>query len=451
VLLITVDCHGEYKEDKMLPLVPRIPMFGGKLAAKKKAEFASVTNNQHQSSKRYNDYRSRQLMYGGPVQRAIRADLLSLRQEFQKDLEEVWSPPSAQNAVAKRAPGRAFQIFKETFRRTKFGIIHTRCSPPRCDKEAYIQMIFSAVLDLLCAEYHENLRNPSLENETSKKCFVDRVFAVFALYALYETNPLPNFPLNINILQKKSCDNLTASELKQILSMMPMGASSDQGGRRAFRRYFRAPIRISLDQYHSLIQLRDVSMAIMDLLSCQQLSFISDMAIDCVYLIDRLKESSLLLCEYAGPSSLEGLIGSEEYYHSVVLNENEKHATTSLDTTLVSSDLLTGQQIHEDIDEVLSISSFEELIATHQQQYDRILGSISLDINRYKSNSRPSLKLNSIESILKDIIQGRHQSQNRSNSSTIRQKLQNALLRHSVQASDSRVNDYNKDQESLTC
>jgi hypothetical protein len=430
----------------MLPLVPRIPMFGGKLAAKKKTEFGNAVNSQHQSSKRH-DFRSRQLMHGGPVQRAIHADLLSLRQEFRKDLDNGWSQSSRKSyKVVNRAPGRAFRIFKETFRRTKFGIIHTRCCPPRCDKEAYIQMIFYATLELMSREFQENLHNQSLVNETVNKCFVDAIFAVFALFVLHETNPLPNFPLNDDIIYNKSCDDLSASELKHILSMMPMGASSDQGGRRAFRKYFRAPIRISLDQYYSLIQLRDVSLAVMDLLSCQQPSFVADMALDGIYIIDRLKPS-LLLCEYAGPSSVEGLIGSEEYYHSVVLNEKDKYARITANISSASSNPLINKEVHEDLDEVLSMSCFEESMILQQRQYDKLLGCISVDINRFKLNSRPSLKLKSIENILQDMIQGR-QGKSRSDFSTISQKIQSALLGHPVHASDSHVNDNNESQES---
>lgn len=428
----------------MLPLVPRIPMLGGKLAAKKKEEFGSAANNHHHTGKRH-DFRSWQLMHGGPVQRAISADLLSLRQEFRNDLEKVVSSMSRINhKVPKPAPGKAFQVFKETFRRTKFGIIHTRCCPPRCDKEAYIQMIFSATLELLSRELKENLCNRSMENETIQTSFVDAIFAVFALYVLYETNPLPHFPLNVGVLQKRSCDDLSASELKEIMSMMPMGASSDQGGRRAFRRYFRAPIRISLYHYFSLIQLRDVSMAVMDSLSysSQQPSFIRDMAVDGVCIIDRLKPL-LLLCEYSGPGSMESLVGSEEYYHSVVLNEKDKYAAKATDITSILSNIFHNKQ-GEDV----SISSLEESMTARQQQYDKLLGCISLDINRYKSNARPSVKLKAIENILQDIIQGRMR-QKRSDCSTLSQKIKNAKSsRHSVDMSGKIVYDNDVGEES---
>ena len=76
----------------MFPSIPKVPMLGGKLAAKKKVEFANGTAEIENRRTRSNgngtskhDYRIQQLMHGGPVQRALHADLLLLKSEFEKD------------------------------------------------------------------------------------------------------------------------------------------------------------------------------------------------------------------------------------------------------------------------------------------------------------------------------------------------------------------------------
>lgn len=436
-------------------------MFGGKLAAQKKREFesiheptsttpnttGSIEQHHEKSASSKLDYRVQQLMYGGPVQRAIKADVLSLRTEFRKDLSTRRVTTNNTHGMSVRnttIPGRAFAVFKETFQRTKFGIIHTRCCPPRCDKEAYIQMIYSTLLDLVYCGVRDNLLSDNTLNtmENIDGWFVDVIFAVFALYTIHETNPLPRVPLTPELLQKDSRD-LSESEIKRLLSTMSMGASYEQGGRRAYRRYFCAPIRISMDQYFSLFQVREMAFVVMDSMMDMESSLgptISDLALDGISVIDRLKDS-LLFCEYAGPSSLEGLIGSEEYYHSIYLNE--KNSLFGEATTKDLTCILDHHLVHEnpgvvDDDVLSSITSFEQSIATHQKNYDHTLGCISRFIASDKSTSRPSLKLMAVEKTLEDVLQ-RCQYQPRSNTSSLSETIQRALSGYSLENDDSEI------------
>ena len=50
-----------------------------------------------------------------------------------------------------KADGYSFQIFKQVYKKAKFGVIFTRAAPKntRIDKEAFVQMIFSTALSLL--------------------------------------------------------------------------------------------------------------------------------------------------------------------------------------------------------------------------------------------------------------------------------------------------------------
>ena len=379
------------------------------------------------------------------MQRAVKADLSLLQLQFQADLEQY---NSASNESQQQhgdshdsngyRRGMLFQVFKQTFQRTRFGIIHLRCCPPRCDRGEYLQLVYSTVLGMLRDCFH-NEQEADRDHDRDHDMFLcHATFAIFALYTIYETNPLPPVPT-------------MEQGPKQILSTLPMGASSEHGGRRSYRRSYRAAIRISQDLYSCIQRLRDLALVRMD--ACLQHELddtcrISDwkccygLAGDCIHVIDRLLQGQaqgqgqaccIQLCEYSGPASLEGLAGSEEYYHCIVLKEEEEltlhQAGPNLATVLATyananANANTnigdaGRQQQQNIDasnrllDGLEFDQFEESMQSHHARYHDILGNVASDLARNNTASRPSRQLQSIQQTLGPILDRRQKQRER--------------------------------------
>ena len=454
-------------------------MLGGKLAAKKKLEFANASPNSTSAtannSNSNQDYRIQQLMHGGPVQRALKADLLLLKSEFERDLDGFFmlmDPNASGNGsgsgrgekrsrqrLGKEAKaGTIFKLFKSTFQRTKFAIVHTRCCPPRCDTEAYIQLIYSGALDQLRSafrEYDENEIVLGRGNDLEKIYFFqwNAIFAIFALYTLYETNPLPDVPIatagtthttgtyasayNTTHGSKVPVQDVKAT--KHLLSAMPLGICAEQGGRKAHRRSYRSPIRIDPNDFSLVSRLRDLAFVWMDLCVGQQLELdcgtgtgtrtdsntrsrsrmVFGLAMDCIHVIDRL-QPSFQLSEYSGPASLEGLTGSAAYYHSVALKEQAEEDESCDADALELQEILEaastrtrrlGQVVEESenyLMEELDITPFETSLQFRRERYDDILGKVATELARNKTASNPSRQLMAIQKMLQPTLDRRN-------------------------------------------
>ena len=254
---------------------PKIPVYGGSMAEKKKREFCNDSNDltddgrkgtdkttvtaaagsRSASGKRI-DYKTKQLLGGGPVQRAIKTDLHSLQELFFQELAQrqqqrrlegekkqrrsklFGNYGTTSNALSEdmemtgmvleehERNGNTFQLFKKVYQESKFGIIFTRAAPPRIDNEQFVQLIYSAALSFLedaNVEHRNKNRNkhgngnqsseaqndddisdssdddgdghdPSLETVKSN-FYSHAAFAIYALYTLYKTNPAPHIPI----------------------------------------------------------------------------------------------------------------------------------------------------------------------------------------------------------------------------------------------------------------
>jgi hypothetical protein len=465
----------------MFPSIPKVPMLGGKLAAKKKLEFANASPNStsatanNSNSNSNQDYRIQQLMHGGPVQRALKADLLLLKSEFERDLDGFFmlvdpnasgngsgsgrgEKRSRQRLEKEAKAGTIFKLFKSTFQRTKFAIVHTRCCPPRCDTEAYIQLIYSGALDQLRSafrEYDENEIVLGRGNDLEKIFFFqwNAIFAIFALYTLYETNPLPDVPIatagtthttgtyasayNTTHGSKVPVQDVKAT--KHLLSAMPLGICAEQGGRKAHRRSYRSPIRIDPNDFSLVSRLRDLAFVWMDLCVGQQLELdcgtgtgtrtdsntrsrsrmVFGLAMDCIHVIDRL-QPSFQLSEYSGPASLEGLTGSAAYYHSVALKEQAEEDESCDADALELQEILEaastrtrrlGQVVEESenyLMEELDITPFETSLQFRRERYDDILGKVATELARNKTASNPSRQLMAIQKMLQPTLDRRN-------------------------------------------
>jgi hypothetical protein len=233
---------------------------------------------------------------GGPLQRAIEQDLLEIRGPF---LEVAQEQQHASTTNRHLDSGKSFQCFKTVFGSSKVAALHSFV-PKKCDKESFSQLIYAACLSLLKKSF-----------ETDEFVLENSCHALFCLYALYNTNPLPratNTPFQL----------------------VPVGLVSPENPKFLYRRAFAPNIRV--DRYHYSLLLRLRAQAEARQAECQEhymesyqqqqaLGVVNDctpwtcqcgIATDTVEVVDRLLPG-LDLCEYTGPVSLEGLAGHADY------------------------------------------------------------------------------------------------------------------------------------------
>lgn len=354
----------------MLPYRTRVPIYGGKLKKKKKAEAekASASDPPALSGKGRKKLNSlAPLSGGGPVERAIKADLVALRRSFRRIVAgAVGNCEYESTLLGHDVSGLSFKQFKDAFRRGNFGIIQTRCVPPRCDKADYEQMIFSACFSLMeetLAQDCGTTGNGCLGEEGSFAA--DAACSVFSLYTFYETNPLPPFPIapvdNGGFDVRSTLDRFLLSTTDQdALSTLTMGITSEDPSKGLHRRSYREGIRISRKHYAALQMVRDLSLeavakcesnrtkywkkdvncriaTIANKTSTESLRIdiqstenkkdealtmwkcTCGVARDCIQIVDRMFAKKIFdCCEYTGPCSVEGLAGSTEYYEKVL-------------------------------------------------------------------------------------------------------------------------------------
>lgn len=130
--------------------------------------------------------------------------------------------------------------------------------------------------------------------EEAEESLIKAAFAVFSLYTLYQTCPLPN-PAPI------------ASETtdQEALNMVPNGLYDRSHPQRSFRRSFKARIRIDRVRYLILLKIREKALA--GIAEKQPVSQ------ELVHVMDRLLDGCVQNCEYTGPQSLDALAIHPEY------------------------------------------------------------------------------------------------------------------------------------------
>eukprot|EP00566_Odontella_aurita_P002855 CAMPEP_0113553502 /NCGR_PEP_ID=MMETSP0015_2-20120614/15646_1 /TAXON_ID=2838 /ORGANISM="Odontella" /LENGTH=959 /DNA_ID=CAMNT_0000454573 /DNA_START=270 /DNA_END=3149 /DNA_ORIENTATION=+ /assembly_acc=CAM_ASM_000160 len=383
---------------------------------------------------------------GGPVERAIKEDLSTLWNCFD---EIIASSQSSNNNAADNnltettllrhdVIGVSFRRFKDAFRRGKFGIIHTRCIPPRCDRADYEQVLYSACLGLL--------EDAMLQDEGDVRDLSPKLFgaacSVFSLYLLRETNPQPPFP--------------TAE--RSALSTLTIGLVSEDPTKPC-RRSYCEPIRISRKQYALLHMARDLALEVIALCEssvakhwesifdsriakvggstsagslCAGLETVNldkgkasdswlctcGIARDCIHVIDMMCTDQLFdFCEYAGPCSVEGLAGSGDYYQKVL--ERRAHGSPGaceLYNVNYSGDTVMG--VEDRGDNLLSVIDLSDLDLLHRR-YHELLDSARVVSNRSGSkkgdvlNMEKSRQLALVQEALGPVLSQRNAPNNR--------------------------------------
>lgn len=294
---------------------------------------------------------------GGPIQRAMEKDLLELRPGFLQQIENLSTNQQNQQHCS---TGEAFKCFKRIFGQAKVALVHTRTLPPRSDRGAYTQLLYSACLSLLKRCFEAD--NIMLE---------DAVFSIFCLYALYETCLLPEEP-------------------SSPLQLLPMGLLHPDNPKFLFRRTFRSSIRIDQLHYSLLQRLRDEALAQQADCQCARMKALKSrldenatveasstewscscgIFIDAVHVVDRLMPN-LDLAEYTGPAGLEALAGHADYPYGCTRPKTKQVPTwNQVEFTNVSK---------------LDNEALEAIVAQTEEATDDSLNNLDASIKHYKS------------------------------------------------------------------
>eukprot|EP00977_Amphora_coffeiformis_P010568 scaffold2486_cov160-Amphora_coffeaeformis.AAC.3 len=248
--------------------------------------------------------------HGGALQRALTQDLREMREVFLQGLGE---------SVKTYEIGNAFLVCKTIFRERRVAAWQSRFVPHRsCDRASWSQLIYASCLALLPPETQQH----TLDRETTRDSNTDQVhaprrpngtlaeaaFAIFSLYILHETNPLPR------------------GEKLQGVNLLCTGLRNRENSKIFYRRHFRPWIRIDATTFASLCHWREEARA--------QQSSTDDHAPN-TYLDRLIAEDVLSVLEnlwdqldfvsYTGPRGLEAMAGHPDYpYQSTEMNDAQK-------------------------------------------------------------------------------------------------------------------------------
>ena len=470
----------------MFPFLPRKPMLGGKLVKKRKAEAeaadaaaakaaaaladseanvdsapASIAKENGAGGTDKANRRAKaptrtpkkkpspldDLREGGPVERAIRSDLGNLRKLFDEDCQRrgssaVDASTSARGTVEDAIlhhdkAGSWYLLFKSAYRRGKFGIMHTRCMPNRIDRAEFAQIIYAACLGL----FEDSMDRVDIDvgdHSPNSSVMADPAFALFALYTLYETCPLPEFPSIVqtsNAMEgTKPTGGVFSQQETDVLATLPLGlTAAGEQSRVIYRQAYKSPIRIGHADYARILKLQELCLERKSKCECIRAEYVvkaaSDgmindcssvedenissspaktnrwtcqcgIADDCLEIIYRLQSKDCFdFCEYSGPCSVEGLVGSAKYFDKVV----EPSKDDDVSSPGATSDLLReshGAALSTEAATALGIDSLGKLYSSYHAALNK-MHSI------HTSNSNQSNQARQIEETLRPVLRRR--------------------------------------------
>ena len=254
--------------------------------------------------------------------------------------------------------GDAFGICKSIFRQRRVAAWHSRFVPPRCDPHAWGQLIYAAVLAILPLQEQQQQQQqqqessepintveeastapsdngkddaatpsttPSSANQPptlqqqQRGTLAEAAFAIFALYILHETNPLPRG------------DKIKGYQL------ITMGIRNRENSHMLYRRSFRPWIRVDQARFASLLYWREEARA----QSANPSSSLLDrrLAEDVLTVLENLW-NELDFVSYTGVRGLEALSFHPEYPYKT----NETTSETTFETTIGETETMNGAQ-----------------------------------------------------------------------------------------------------------
>jgi len=367
--------------------------------------------------------------FGGPLQRAIRKDLEAIRQQFLHEHHDAQETTGQVNHCPK---GMSFRVFRTVFRRNRVAALHTRVSPPRCDRGAYSQLLYAVCLDMMKDALMESVEKAEdnradEDRETAprkqEKAFEMASFAIFCLYALYQTHPLQETKGHDTDKNNEQTPRSTKRrDNAKKLQMLPMGLYMRENPKMTYRRSFCSPIRIDIYCYSLMIRLRDMALTLAAECEVHRRHYIvqektrtdpehdrdrlcvCSLALDLLSIVDRL-EPFLEFCAYTGPCSLEGLAGHAEF--PFALHASPK---TQMYPVNASDGLLSQQQ-----DQTISKPMFdvEEQLCNYKESCNKVFETLAIPKNSSSSERRTLNQMQRVQDVIRPLLASKniHQRQ----------------------------------------
>lgn len=317
---------------------------------------------------------------GGNLQKAILLDLIDLRGHF---FERENSHSTINSAASSSQPvGTSFGRFKATFRDRRFGAIHTRTAPRNVDRGEYAQLLYSCCFYLL----EESVADDEVNAQKHKFNLPKSIFAIFTLYALHQTNPLPISPPTRQCMSETNYDNLKEDALREAWSALPISREEQN----LYRKCYKSPVRIDRKNYLLLLQLSDVCKSILAQIGedSDESSRHFGMAQDASYIIDKMlsTDNFFSYCEYHGPCGLEGLAGNPHFYKEHFVKQKKKSKKGKSSKNGISTGLLASSQLTQDklekmrndehLTEILNVSVLSDAINKHKLNLQNITAQL---------------------------------------------------------------------------
>ena len=240
-----------------------------------------------------------------PLQHAILKDMIHLRTKFLEMLplclKDNLSTGERTSTNEDSQPTLSpFGCFRHVARTFKLAAFH-RFVPTRCDVASFSQLLYATCLDLFLVSDDNDKEDTSQELISEEESIARttrtmsyQAFAIFSLFLLHETNPLPS----------AHQVEATSQEHSEILATLPMGLTNRQNPRLLYRRNYRPYIRVEPGIFIRLLQLRHcISGTERDSLRARSLS--DRLAADMAHVLDRLWPHFDFVA-YIGPMGLHG-------------------------------------------------------------------------------------------------------------------------------------------------
>ena len=388
----------------MLPYKIRKPVYSG--ASKHFQPKTSVTNNRAggQDVSTTDADRLEKLakddprLIGGNLQKAILLDLIDLRELFLQG--EMSASPSNIDHAKLPSVGTSFLRFKATFKDRRFGAIHTRAIPRNVDRGEYAQLLYSCCFNLL----EDSVETEGdMVIEKNKFYLPNSIFAVFVLFTLYQTNPLPSSPPTRQFTPKTKRGIFDEDALLEAWSVLPISREDQH----LHRKSYKCPVRIDRKNYFLLMQLSDVCKEIVSQSANASSSYYS-LAQDASHIIDKMlfTDNFFSYCEYHGPVGLEGLAGNPHFYKEHFVKQKKKPKKNKSRRVETASSQLTQDKLDkmkndDHLSTILNVSDLSNLIDKHKSNLQNI--TVQLQKSRLPGGDLQPKQRELVEQTLGDI------------------------------------------------
>jgi hypothetical protein len=357
-------------------------------------------------------------LIGGNLQKAILLDLIDLRERFLERenvstsniVVDTVSASSSRTHHAIPSLGALFGQFKTTFKERRFGAIHTRTAPRNIDRGEYAQLIYSCCFYLL----EGAVDHDQVDVQTNKFNLPKAIFAVFALYTLHETNPLPIAPLKPRqFTPRTKYGNFDEDALKEAWTVLPISREEQN----LYRKCYKSPVRIDRRNYLLLLQLSDICKAIVAQCCCVDTNESSNntrkcqcfLAQDASYIIDKMifSENFFSYCEYHGPCGLEGLAGNPHFYKEHFAKQKKRKSKNGTSTGLPASLQLTQDKLDkmkndDHLTTILNVSALCNVIDKHKSNLQNV--TAQLQTSRQPGGDLQPKQRDVVENTLRGVI-----------------------------------------------